>query len=346
MTTEPQINRTRFQRGQRYGGESPIMIVGRAEERFTVPGPDGKPLEVVYGKGSPMSGDATDWLTTSFRGEEVQAARLRPGADDSRWATPLIEAIEKREAEYQAKQRVKRARAEAAKNPMPAVLVLGDGLGDVGVRGIDQRTGKALITMPDGSKAQVSKDRLLRELDRDERLDVLRAQQALAQAQQARADVGAAKHVVDALKEAEVKVDLIMHYDRNTDERWTEALGRVYRGRNDAAVERQITVDALLRFTEYRFAESSGGPPAPLDEHDGRLSSYTDLYRTVAEWEAEQAADEVVAEKKAALLALTEEYRFDLTLFAEVAKEPDQPVDNEISIGGVRAPQSVPDWED
>jgi hypothetical protein len=241
----------------------------------------------------------------SYRSTILTAGSLRELRDD-------IDALD---AEAEAKTARGRALKEAAENPLPAVLAGKDSLNTIGVRGIDKRSGAALITWPiDGSKDKAARRHVLRPLTDAERAEFKAAQAADS----------AARAVPTPLSrftlERELDLgELVGHYDRDRDLVAVEYEGVEYTanaGSPAAAIQRAICSAVIGR--EYPWTIESDRPILTEFAEDERPST---LFRTPEDAEAFLAAERKRKQANQALRDLTERFAFDWSIF--VAEEVD-----------------------
>lgn len=338
---------------RRSGSKSPIIVTHREVMTFEVDTPIGK-TEVTYGGG----GYGGDSLRATFRSQDITAESLR---GDS-WRS-----FEKKVADIEAEHRVKKARdaarKEMAKNPIPCVVIgaerpknelacakvyVAPKYGDAFVRGIDHRNGSALVTHADGTKGPVRAALVLRELDRDELRELELADQRIGAAV-ARNASAKLPHLDDALLAIDFSADLTIHYDPAADTRRAEVDGERFAAKDEGALIRQITLWALRQSGEFKYVTSSG-----LDafKEIGDVEDYeytARTFRSIEELNENIAATAAVETAFAERDALVDEFRFDLSLFAEAEKDESAvKADAEASVIGRigKAPDVTPEWED
>lgn len=224
--------------------------------------------------------------------------------------------IDNLDAEAAAKAARGRALKEAAENPLPAVLVGKDGLEDIGVRGVDQRSGNALITWPiDGHKDKVARHHVLRPLTDGERAEVRVALAADSAASQA-LPMPLSRYSL----EREVDLgELVGHYDRDRDLVAVEYEGVEYTantGYPAGQIQRQICSAVVSR--EYAWTIESDRPILTEFAEDDRPST---LFRTPEDAEAFLAAEQKKKQAAQALRDLTKRLAFDWSIF--LAEEVD-----------------------
>jgi hypothetical protein len=345
-----------------------VQIVSRERAVLTIDTPMG-PKEVAYGherehRPDPLGrvtpyGKGRDIFTLTYRGEEAWSESL----------DGIRKQVEKIEDEFQAKKRVEKVRKEAAKTPLPAVLAqtpgaarkfgrgsgFDGGLQDVHVRGIDQRSGKALITLADGTKDQVSPELLLRDIDDSDRADLMALYRAFIARQKERLQVES-EEITSISKAVEgAEVDLSVRLDPETMERVAEYEGEELRARNDDGLLSQVYVRLVEGEWPYVEDKSRDRVVVPIRERlaqvlsaegshvANRLPTYSTLYKRPEGAARVKAAREAEEDAVEAILAAHKDLEFDLTQFVipEPKDEPDeQPDEDRITIT-----QHAPDYE-
>jgi hypothetical protein len=220
-----------------------------------------------------------DLLEGKYRGQDVSGRDI----------PALRKQIEQIEDEFQAKKVLEDKRRAVAKHPEEAVLYLpaesalrsrgGSGrrpqparFEEVQVRGIDQRSGAALVTRATGDREQHSwggvdsfgrRSRgsyLLRPLNEGERADLLALQKAIDKAE-AWAKTLTPTSLGEAISDGP-KVQLWMHFDQATGERWAEYDGITFRGNDARSVTFKVWVH-LARQAGYRYFQEGDAAEPP-----------------------------------------------------------------------------------
>lgn len=235
---------------------------------------------------------AGDLVVRDYRGQGVITARS--GEELRRELDGIDEEVERKAARAAALK-------EAAARPVPALVYShsrrtgGEMLIPVGVRGVDRRLGKALVTYRSGLKGSVEPTYLLRPLS-DAELVGLR--DADREVHEARRDLPTGKNVWEARDEQTTAVRI--RFDAAED-RWRAThAGAVVVGKTAGEVQAKVENGLLLQ----RYAYGVGQPPGrergtwPLAEliiaepiTDGRLHAE-------ALFETREAALEFVAGKE------------------------------------------------
>lgn len=134
---------------------------------------DGKP----YTAKADNSGRLT--LVGRYRGEQVGYCST---------IAEIVRGMQRLDDDAEAKKERSKRLAQAAKEPEPALYLSDGALGapkPVGVRGIDQRSGHALITHADGSKTSVRRADVFRVLNEGELADLSAAQRRVRRTREA-----------------------------------------------------------------------------------------------------------------------------------------------------------------
>lgn len=342
-----------------------VQIASRERAVLTIDTPMG-PKEVAYGHEREYKADRFDNVAPYGKGRDTFFLTYR---SQELWGSDLanlVKQVEKIEAEFQAKKRVEKVRKEAASNPLPALYVPNPRQGrdrwgherfearleEVHVRGIDQRSGKALITRANGDKEQVSGEFLVRDLDASDRADLMALYRAyLARTREAE-QAKAGRSIRKVLKERGVEIDLTVRLDPETMQRVTEFQGEEIRGSEDEELIHQV----LYRLVkdEYPFVEGSKsdtimpiGDLAYTGRYRGSLGPFTTVYPSMEAYEAERAAVEAQDEAAEAILAAHKDLQFDLSQFQvqEPQEEPEQADEEQVQVS-VQASGYEPEWDD
>ena len=299
-----------------------------------------------------------DSIEGKYRGQEVsEHSRER-----------LLRAIEKIEEEFQSKQAKAAARKEVAKSPPEATLMIPGGyrqvitdpgrmegyrrvgqkykyvwesmvLEEIHVRGIDQRSGDALITRADGTREgsswgprkrwgkpdpdevprYSSGQAVLLPLEQTDRADLIAADRAIHRAQEALKAVEPT--TVGAFQETLEEITLEISYDPETDLRKATYDGQVFTATKQRGVEGKVMIHLLIQ-AGYTHMEDSG-KAIPLEDvakqGDLWISDHQDIYRSVEEIEVEIKAKAVVKEAEEVFRDIVTDLLFDKSLLGEDA---------------------------
>lgn len=325
---------------------------------------------------APYSG--SDRIEGQYRTQDVSGTDL-PG---------LRKDIERIEAEYQAKKVREDKRRMVAKSPEQAVLYLPAQrvpvrvkdpaarrgyrteyrsvparFEEVQVRGIDMRSDKALVTRANGDREQhdwggldawgrrrVSGTYLLRPLNEGERADLMSLQRVLDQAE-AHLRTVAPRNLGDVIGDGP-EMEVWVHLDVATGERWAEVEGTTYRGESSRAVKSRVHV-RLAEQAGYPYALDDGSPVRlwVLCERQEWLGTATSVFASEADVLAYLEAERVVEEAQEALYEVMDEAAFDRSLVMVPEDEPkpqeaaESPESVEPKVPGVQAP-SQQDWDE
>lgn len=213
--------------------------------------------------------------------------------------------------------RARKLRA-AEKNPVPAVRA--STLEDVGVRGIDKRSGYLLIIDSHGERTSVRPGDLLRPLTTDERATLDKLRRAALDEAQAITKAPQPQKVGDLVKILDFTVPT--RYDFKTDELVGEYRGKTYRGANETALRRAIETDIVL--SDRPWMLDSPSRVISADEWRQRpgvtLADYGRMYGVFSD---KSDADAYIAAKERfnvarnALDATLKEYAFDASEFKD-----------------------------
>lgn len=277
---------------------SKVVIDRHVPVTFTIDSPMG-PVEVTYGSRYIRDTAGSDQFFARYRSVDIAENRVEG----------LRSYIDRIEADFQEKKRLAAARKKIQADPIAAVYR--NTLEPISVRGTDQRNGTILVTLADGTKTSLSPDDVLRPLEDHERADLLALQRAIERAHQAvPSTIRAEEAVADA-----PDIDLEVHYDVATGERVTTYDGKEYRGKDARDLEAQVWRD-LLAARGYTLVEGLDGKVAPLAEADW-FRGYRDVFKTQAEVDALDAAEQAWNEAKQALRDALAEYVMDLSFLKE-----------------------------
>lgn len=159
--------------------------------------------------------------------------------------------------DLRAKQRASMTRARklraAEKNPVPAILA--STFVEVGVRGVDKRSGYLLIIDSHGARTSVRPSSLLRPLTNDERAALEKLRQVRDEAAQARTRTPQPQKVGDIMRALDFTVPT--RYDFETDELVGEYRGKTYRGVNETGLRRAIETDIMLSDRPWALESAS-----------------------------------------------------------------------------------------
>jgi hypothetical protein len=231
-------------------------------------------------------------LQVRYRGEDVRADTM----------AELAGILARMDTDHEAKSRRLQALKDAEASPTPATLSTTIGvLMDVVVRGVHSRTGKVLITLPDGSKDQVSSWRLYRRLSADEREELVAAQLAERAARQAVPETLAPYSAVHRLEET-----VRRWYDAERDEWVAEVDHREFRGESSRAVEKKAADHLVAKLWPYRVEDGSITNTTASDDIGGYV------FKTEAEAQEYLAAQKVWGEAAARLKTLHDKLSLDL----------------------------------
>lgn len=328
-------------KSRRYG--NPLKIKPARDTKVTLETPMG-PKEFTW--------DYNDSIKGVYRGEEVFCT-------DPEAVMKRIAAIEE---EFQTKKIEVAKRKEVAKTPVPAffVTVLANKVSlysnptdaefrkpfeEVLVRGVDQRSGNALIIREDGSKESVHWRHLVRDMD-DSDLADLRALvkhwgDALAAAKSVKEEllVRSEDLLADALglDDAQAVQTIEATLDLETFERVVTWDGQEFRGKSLRDLEEKVNgwiVNSLGYTRTYSFYLRSKSESKPT--LDG-ISYSTQVARTEADIEKIAAADDEIVQAEQALIKAVEEEAFDKSL---VMVQPDapEPQEREADVPAIQAP--------
>jgi hypothetical protein len=322
------------------------------------------PVEVTFGRYT-----HDDRLFVTWRGEDLHAPYFWPDpekrerAKSGRDGSSLLDEILTVEDEFQTRKRRDAIRKEAAKNPLPALL---SRLEEVLVRGVDLRSGNALIIRADGSKENVRPAYLLADLDQHDRLDGARLYRAAIEAAKvATAAKAKSKDSKTAADEALAALGLpdgedlpvVIDIDFETCERSTDFQGeRIVRAEarevEDAVRARLLAAEWPLTHDRNHFRESLVRIlDVGVGEHDTLWRSAEDFGDWEAAASAAGAAIKTVADWEA-------EHLFDLSQFTGLNEEAErqarqqqdeQKETDEVAAAiakSIRAPEGAGDWED
>lgn len=309
------------------------------------------PKVFTYGNNFYSSGDT---LRGDYRSQEVS------GDNPER----VLKDIAKIEAEFQTKKQRDEKRKAVAQAPEEAVLYIPGGveavrrgysysevkrkfaLEEVQVRGVDLRSGNALITRADGSREQTRWSVLLRPLSPEDRAEVIAANRRLREAaeEEQRTRGSSPGEVLAGLG-----IVLEVHLDPETFERYADYEGTIYRGADQRRVVSQVYAAALAQ-AGYHYGLSESEPQrlsemAMGNHWSSRVDVYTSCWQTEAEVLAHLEAQQRHAEADSLMKNVLEEYAFDKTLVMVPEDEPEKPED-QVSVPAVQAPTEAPDWED
>ncbi len=323
-----------FARGHR--PKEAITVAEIQKATVTIESPTG-PLTLTYG--SVSNGYARDAWETRFRSTDI----ARRSIDAVRAEVARIE------AEHQAAKAIKKIRDEAAKNPLPAVLLPAAGPRDVPtenprrvhVRGIDQRNGYALVVDVDGAWFSAPPTRVLRDLDDDDVNTIIRLLRD-ARAAHKTAKMMPSNYLSHVFAAHAVRIDLTIHVDVNTSERVTSVGDQEFRGTDRTDVECKVYA-AVAKELGYR-CDQHGDPLGDA------LPSYAQVFKTpedAYEWRATEAAAGMARGHYEAHIQ-DADLLFDLSLFSGLtATAPEAPTtDEEVITVHTKAPDVVPEWDD
>lgn len=318
------------------------------------------PREVTYGQFAYYR----DVLSMTYRSQNVLASHL----------DKLRKRIQQIEDEFQAKKAADALRKEVAKNPEEAVLLTIVGanartntperlvLEEIQVRGVDQRSGKALITLADGSREQVSwgesrsykrdvpdsytgGEAVLRPLEPEDYADIRAAYARVAEAQGV--ETQARGLTMEQILPSDGIPDIEVSYDQATDERVAIYDGVTYRGRDNDHLAAQIWT-VMLRAAGYgwEYGGKSDKKPSEINS-EARFYGSNIYWKTREDIEAHRAAVKRVEEIKTVFHATVNDYLFDKTLVIppEPAAEPTEVNENQVDLPNVHAPAKQ-DWDD
>lgn len=319
------------------------------------------------------------YFEITYRSQDLSAQSLEKLRKD----------IEKVEADFQTKKIVEKKRREVAKTPEEATLftpagrrvrevrdsksfrgfkkVYVDepaGFEEIKIRGVDQRSGNALVTMADGTNQPLSwglggrfarrtgyigtGSVILRPLEQEERADILAANKAVERAEQRRVEVflPSVNKVLDDAYGEDYQLVLDLAYDLEAGRFYAEHEGVRHWGADDREVLSGVLV-ALLREQGYLYrAERSGGEVEPLE---GLLDLWTSqsVVRTPEEAQVYEDAQKAAADAKDVLSETVDQYLFDQSLVAipQDEPEPEEPAEDAVSLPDVRAPHYDPEWD-
>jgi hypothetical protein len=204
-------------------------------------------------------------LQVRYRGEDVRAETM----------TEVVGILARMDTDHAAKARRLQALKDAETDPTPATLSKGNGiLVDVVVRGVHSRTGKVLITLPDGAKDQVDPGRLYRRLSVNERDELMAAGDAERAAQRAVPEALAPYSAGSRLEETARR-----WYDADRDE-WVAGVDhREFRGESSRVAEEKAAEHLIAKRWPYQIQGGSIIATRPLlSVYDGGY-----IFRTEAE---------------------------------------------------------------
>lgn len=232
-----------------------------------------------------------------------------------RFVASTLRELEAQLNNWRGEEAKKRERAKALKaaesEPVPATLLLRGSLVDVGVRGVDQRSGKLLIVLPDGSRDSVARGALFRPLDREEREGLNAAREAYIEAGKRVRAVEGVNDAYSIVSDLDISVEAT--YDTDLHEWYTTYDGELLHARSTNELG-DLIEERVLRET-YPYLIDGNGKILCANDHPEYAWRHSRMFKT-----REQAEEFLRLGKDEALLkrvydGLQDTYRFDASIF-------------------------------